>query len=110
MNELAYGARIIKQIKKDPLVGEMADKQLIYYPTTTRENSTTIGRITNLIENGTLFNDLEINDFNAEHDRAMVCGSTGLNTDMKRIFATFQMKEGANSSPAQYVVEKAFVG
>ena len=110
VNELAYGERIVKQIKNDPLVGEKAGEQLIYYPTTTRVNSANIGRITDLIENGILFNDLEINDFNAEHDRAMVCGSTGLNTDMKRIFAAFQMKEGANSSPAQYVVEKAFVG
>ncbi len=110
VNELAYGARLIKQVKDDPLVGNIAGKKLVYYPTTTREHSATNGRITNLLENGTLFRDLGIDDFNAEYDRAMVCGSMGLNNDMKRIFATFKMREGANSSPAQYVVEKAFVG
>jgi len=110
LNELAYGERLVEQIKNDALIGEMARKKLTYYPTTTRETSATMGRITTRMEDGTLFKDLAIEDFNAEHDRAMVCGSIGLNTDMKRIFATFHMKEGANSSPAQYVVEKAFVG
>jgi ferredoxin--NADP+ reductase len=110
VNELAYGERLVAQVKDDALIGELARERLIYYPTTTREPSTKMGRITTLLEKGTLFKDLEITDFSAQNDRAMVCGSIGLNTDMKRIFATFQMYEGANSSPAQYVVEKAFVG
>ena len=110
VNELAYGERLVAQVKDDALIGELARERLIYYPTTTRECSIKMGRITTLLEEGTLFKDLEITDFSAQNDRAMVCGSIGLNTDMKRIFATFQMYEGANSSPAQYVVEKAFVG
>ena len=110
VNELAYGERLIAQIKDDPLIGELARKRLFYYPTTTREPSAKMGRITTRLEEGTLFKDLGITDFSAECDRAMVCGSIGLNTDMKRIFAMFQMNEGANSSPGQYVVEKAFVG
>jgi ferredoxin--NADP+ reductase len=40
----------------------------------------------------------------------MVCGSLGLNTDLKKILEGFGLKEGANSDPAHYVVEKAFVG
>ena len=40
----------------------------------------------------------------------MVCGSLGLNTDLKKILEGFGLKEGANSEPAHYVVEKAFVG
>ena len=43
-------------------------------------------------------------------DRAMVCGSMGLNTDLKEILEGFGLREGANSDPAEYVVEKAFVG
>ena len=34
----------------------------------------------------------------------------GLNTDMKEILEGFGLREGANSEPAEYVVEKAFVG
>jgi ferredoxin--NADP+ reductase len=33
-----------------------------------------------------------------------------LNTDLKKILEGFGLKEGANSEPAHYVVEKAFVG
>ena len=40
----------------------------------------------------------------------MVCGSIGLNTDMKAILKTYGLREGANSEPAEFVVEKAFVG
>ena len=69
-----------------------------------------MGRITNLIKDGTLFKDLAIDDFSVETDRAMVCGSIGLNTDLKEIFEEFGLEEGANSEPGHYVVEKAFVG
>ena len=110
VNELAYGKRLVEQIKNDPLIGELATDKLVYYPTTTRETSPTMGRITTRLGDGSLFKDLRITDFSPEHDRAMVCGSIGLNNDMKRIFGTFEMNEGANSSPAEYVVEKAFVG
>ena len=44
-----------------------------------------------------------------KNDRAMVCGSIGLNTDMKEILERFGLTEGSNSQPAEYVVEKAFV-
>jgi ferredoxin--NADP+ reductase len=40
----------------------------------------------------------------------MVCGSMGLNTDLKGILEGWGLSEGANSAPAEYVVEKAFVG
>jgi ferredoxin--NADP+ reductase len=40
----------------------------------------------------------------------MVCGSIGLNTDIKEILEGYGLREGANSEPAEYVVEKAFVG
>ncbi len=40
----------------------------------------------------------------------MVCGSMGLNTDMKEILEGYGLREGANSEPAEYVIEKAFVG
>jgi ferredoxin--NADP+ reductase len=40
----------------------------------------------------------------------MVCGSMGLNTDLKSILEHYGLREGANSDPAEFVVEKAFVG
>ncbi len=113
-NELAYGENLIQAIKNNSLmselVGDDALKKLIYYPTTTRDQSNQKGRITDLLKNGKLLKDLGIESISKETDRAMVCGSLGLNTDLKRILEGFGLKEGANSDPAHYVVEKAFVG
>jgi ferredoxin--NADP+ reductase len=46
----------------------------------------------------------------AEEDRAMVCGSLAFNHDVKAVLEKFGLREGANSEPLEYVVEKAFVG
>ena len=69
-----------------------------------------MGRITDLLSTGELLNDLGIDSISPRTDRAMVCGSLGLNTDLKAILESYGLKEGANSEPAEYVVEKAFVG
>ena len=113
-NELAYGEKLIQEIKNNSLMSELVGgdslKKLIYYPTTTRDHSNQMGRITDLLKNGKLLKDLGIESISEETDRAMVCGSLGLNTDLKKILEGFGLKEGANSDPAHYVVEKAFVG
>ena len=108
--DLKFGQELIKEARNDILIGVAAQHKLRYYPTTTREISTKMGRITTLLEDGSLFSDLGIADFNAISDRAMVCGSMGLNSDMKRILENFGLREGANSDPGDYVIEKAFVG
>jgi len=68
-----------------------------------------MGRITDLLNNGEIFKDLDIPTISAEEDRAMVCGSIRFNTDLKVILERFGLREGANSEPAEYVCEKAFV-
>ena len=107
--DLKFGQELIKEARNDILIGVAAQHKLRYYPTTTREISPKMGRITTLLEDGSLFSDLGIADFNATSDRAMVCGSMGLNSDMKRILENFGLREGANSDPGDYVIEKAFV-
>ncbi len=108
--ELTYGSELVKALSDDPLIGEMIGDKLTYYPTTTREQSPKMGRITDLLNNGEVLSDLGIDTINPKTDRAMVCGSLGLNTDLKAILESYGLKEGANSEPAEYVVEKAFVG
>ena len=112
--ELEYSKEIIEKIRTDELFGELIGeenlKKLVYYPTTTREESPKMGRITTLLQDGTVFKDLGIDGISADTDRAMVCGSMGLNTDLKEILEGFGLEEGANSDPKHYVVEKAFVG
>ncbi|WP_299783535.1 ferredoxin--NADP reductase [uncultured Roseobacter sp.] len=112
--ELEYGRQLIDNLRTDEmmleLLGEENLAKLTYYPTTTREESPKMGRITTLLKDGTVFADLGIEGISAETDRAMVCGSMGLNTDLKEILEGFGLEEGANSDPKHYVVEKAFVG
>ncbi|WP_299870236.1 ferredoxin--NADP reductase [uncultured Roseobacter sp.] len=112
--ELEYGRQLIDNLRTDEmmleLLGEENLAKLTYYPTTTREESPKMGRITTLLKDGTVFADLGIEGISAETDRAMVCGSMGLNTDLKEILEGFGLDEGANSDPKHYVVEKAFVG
>ena len=112
--ELTYGRELIESIAKDELLTELIGAEnlakLRYYPTTTREESPKMGRVTTLLQDGTLFKDLGIDSISPETDRAMVCGSMGLNTDIKEILEGYGLEEGANSDPKHYVVEKAFVG
>ena len=111
--ELEYGRRLIDNVRSDDLLRELIGDgldNLIYYPTTTREESAKMGRITDLLNSGQLFDDLGIDGISPDTDRAMVCGSIALNTDMKSILEGFGLEEGANSDPKHYVVEKAFVG
>lgn len=112
--ELNYGRELIENLRSDEMMGELLGevnlKKLVYYPTTTREESPKMGRITTKLEDGSLFADLGIDGISSGTDRAMVCGSIGLNTDLKRILEGFGLEEGANSDPKHYVVEKAFVG
>ncbi|WP_170769608.1 ferredoxin--NADP reductase [Ruegeria lacuscaerulensis] len=113
--ELEYGRQLIEDIRKDEMLAELmgegfADK-IRYYPTTTREESPKMGRITNLLQDGTVFADLGIEGgIKPETDRAMVCGSLAFNLDIKAILEEFGLREGANSEPKEFVIEKAFVG
>ena len=108
--ELEYGRELVESLENDPLIGEMVAGKVRYYPTTTREESPRMGRITTLLQNGTVFADLGIDPIAPATDRAMVCGSLGFNQDMKTVLEEFGLREGANSEPKEYVVEKAFVG
>ena len=112
--ELTYGREIIEQIRSDEMLAELIGAEnlakLRYYPTTTREESPKIGRITTLIESGELFADLGVPPLDPANDRAMVCGSLAFNIDVKALLEKAGLREGANSDPAEFVVEKAFVG
>ena len=108
--ELNYSSKLVESLNDDPLIGEMVGDKLKFYPTTTRESSENMGRITDLIIDGTIENDLNLPPLNPKTDRLMVCGSMGLNNDIKKICDAAGMNEGSNSSPSHYVVEKAFVG
>jgi ferredoxin/flavodoxin---NADP+ reductase len=108
--ELGYGRALVESLEGDPLIGEMVAGKLLYYPTTTREPSPFMGRITDNLSSGKVLADLGLPGIDAATDRAMVCGSLAFNIDVKAVLEGFGLREGANSDPGDYVVEKAFVG
>ena len=112
--ELEYGRKLIEDLRGDEmmqeLLGEDALAKVTYYPTTTREQSPKMGRITNLLRSGEVQRDLGIEAISPETDRGMVCGSLDFNVEIKEVLESFGLEEGANSDPRHYVVEKAFVG
>ncbi len=108
--ELAYGKDLVDNLRNDPLIGEMVDGKLVYYPTTTREASDKMGRVTDKIRSGELFAELGVPALDPENDRVMICGSMGLNLEIKELLEEAGFEEGANSKPGHFVLEKAFVG
>jgi ferredoxin--NADP+ reductase len=108
--ELKYGRDLIDNLVNDPLIGEMVEGKLIYYPTATREDFENTGRVTDKIRSGELFETLGVPEWSPEEDRVMICGSMGLNVEITELCEEAGLEEGANSKPGHYVVEKAFVG
>ncbi len=106
--QLEYGKHLVSQTLCDPLIGDEAVEKLVYYPTTTRELSPTMGRITSLMDSGKLFADLSLDTFNSDNDRVMICGSLQLNIDVSNRCKAAGLTEGSNNSPGHFVVEKAF--
>ncbi|MDJ0994309.1 MAG: ferredoxin--NADP reductase [Dinoroseobacter sp.] len=113
VGELTYGRDLIEALKEDELLNEVIGegfwKKIKYYPTTTREESPKMGRITDLMNSGEAFADLGVPPLNPETDRAMICGNLAFNLELKEMLEGYGLEEGANSKPAHYVVEKAFL-
>ncbi len=110
VSDLAYGNRILATLESDPLIGEFATGRVKYIATTTREPSPQIGRITNMIEDGGLFGIAGCPPFNRKTDRVMICGSMAMLKDVKALVEAHGLQEGSNAQPADFVVERAFVG
>ncbi|MBX9706483.1 MAG: ferredoxin--NADP reductase [Caulobacteraceae bacterium] len=109
--DLSYRDFFTSGIHDDALIGEEAKRQLTYYPTVTREDFPTAGRITDRIQSGAVFADLGLPaGFSPERDRVMLCGSMAMIKETAELLEGFGLKEGSNAEPGDYVLERAFVG
>ena len=108
VNELAYHDYITEELPKHELLGEMIGQQLLYYPTVTREPYKNQGRLTDLITNGKIFQDLNLPNFDPAVDRIMICGSPQMLKDLKKILEDLSFKEGSTTTPGDFVIERAF--
>jgi ferredoxin--NADP+ reductase len=108
VDELAYQDLVTDQLPQHELLGDMVRRQLLYYPTVTREPFRNEGRITDLVATNRLTDDLGLPPLDPAEDRVMLCGSPGLLADMKEILEARGFREGNTSTPGDYVVERAF--
>jgi ferredoxin--NADP+ reductase len=110
-SELAYRDFIDWELTHHEYLGELVRKQLIYYPTVTRERFRYQGRVTDLLESGKLFSDIGLPPLDPANDRAMICGSTAMLKDLSVLLDARGFCVSPHvGEPGDYVIERAFVG
>lgn len=107
--ELAYHDYLLHELPQHAFIGEMVARQLLYYPTVTREPFRHQGRITSLLEAGKIEEKFGLPSLNPTSDRVMLCGSPAMLRDLKRLLEQRVFVEGSTSRPGDFVIERAFV-
>jgi ferredoxin--NADP+ reductase len=110
VDELAYAELIAHDLPQHDYLGEQVKKQLVYYPTVTREPFRNQGRLPELIANGKLCRDIGFPQIDPKSDRAMICGGPAMLKDMRAVLddAGFTISAGIGQA-GDYVIERAFV-
>ena len=108
VDELAYHDLLVEHLPNHEFLGDLVTSKLRYYPTVTRQQYKNMGRVTELIENGKLFEDLQVPQLDPANDRVMICGSPAMLRDLKRMLEARNFKEGNTSTPGDFVIERAF--
>ncbi len=108
VSELAY-QDIIRELPDNEYFGEMVSGKLLYYPTVTREEFHTQGRLTEALTSGKLNESLGLPPVNVQDDRFMICGSPSMLSDFCEILDGMGFKETIRGEAAEYVIERAFV-
>lgn len=107
--ELAFDA-FFRNLNEHAVYGELTEGKFKFYPTVTRQMYENEGRVTTAMEQGLVQERLDLEPFDPEHDRVMICGSIPFNSDLVAWLEGLGFEEGNNSNPGTYVVERAFVG
>lgn len=108
VHELAYREYLTQELPAHEFLGEMVTQQLSYYPTVTREAFVNQGRVTTLLENGKIQQDLGLPPLDPVQDRVMICGSPEMLRDLKHMMESRGFKEGNTTTPGDFVIERAF--
>ena len=108
--DLAYADAAVNRLRGDPYLGEPVARQLLDYPTVTREASRHHGRVTSVVESGHVFRDLAIPGLDPATDRFMICGNMRMLTDAGELLESrgFTMSPQIGV-PGDCVIERAFV-
>lgn len=109
VSELGYLNYIRNELPQHEYLGEQVKNQLLYYPTVTREAFERQGRVTDLLDNGTMSAELGLPALSPEHDRVMICGNQSMLNELVEILERRGFKEGSGHEQGHYTIERAFV-
>lgn len=110
ISELAYQDFITRELPQNEFFGDIVREKLIYYPTVTREPFRNQGRLTDLILNGKMAEDIGLPQLNPETDRVLMCGSPDMLNDTCDILDNLGFIESPRmGDPGHYAIERAFV-
>jgi len=109
VDELAYQDIITEHLPNNEYFGELVRQKLRYYPTVTREEFHTMGRITDLLASGKLTADVDLPPLSPDTDRFMICGSPAMLRDFTAMLDERGFRETRAGTLGHYVVERAFV-
>jgi ferredoxin--NADP+ reductase len=109
VSELAYQQFIKHDLPGNEFFGDQVREKLIYYPSVTREDFATQGRLTDSMSSGKLFTDIGLPQADPQLDRFMICGSPSMLKDTCEILDGWGFEESRQGIKAQYVIERAFV-
>jgi ferredoxin--NADP+ reductase len=113
--DLAYRDYIVNELPRHEFLGGQIADKLRYYPAVSREDFVfegrgQRGRLTTLMENGTMMAQLGLEPLDPAHDRAMVCGSPQMLADFRALLDARGFTAAPRiGTPGQYVFERAFV-
>jgi ferredoxin--NADP+ reductase len=108
VKDLAFD-NYLNNLNEDEIYKEITQGKFKYYPTVTRETFKHQGRVTDAMYSGEVQRVLELEEFDKEKDRVMICGSMEMNMELKEYFEGLGLVEGTMKEPGEYVLEKAFV-
>ena len=107
VRELAYRDDIMTVLPTLPDIGDFVRRQLIYYPTVTREPFPNSGRVTALIRSGALFTRLRLDPFSSSCDRIMMCGSPAMLRDAGELLDSKGFVYGHTLKAGHFVMSDA---
>lgn len=109
-SELAYREFITSELPQHEYLADDVREKLIYYPTVTRDEFETQGRLTDHIRSGKLAQDIGLPQMDPAHDRAMICGGPAMLEETSQVLDELGFKVSPRMGEAgDYVIERAFV-
>lgn len=112
ISELAYQDIICNELPNNEYFGEWVKNKLIYYPTVTREAYSTAAhqkRITHLLMNNELTQEIGLPALNPTSDRVMLCGNQAMIDDTMTILNDLGFVKATSRKQGDYVIEHAFI-